>query len=67
MGMLEPECAYFYAEDGKRAALLVFDMDSSSRIPAIAEPFFQALEAEVTFTPVMTADELREGLAVAFG
>ena len=62
MDMWKPECAYFYPENGNRAALMVFDMDDSTDIPAIVEPFFQMLGAKVTLTPVMNAQELEAGL-----
>ena len=34
----------------------------TAQIPAIAEPFFQMLNATVEFIPVMNADDLRSGL-----
>ncbi len=60
---IKPEVAYFYPEDGRRAALMVFDMTESSQLPSIVEPLFMGLEATVEFTPVMNAQELQEGLA----
>jgi len=59
---LKPEAAYFYPENGKRACLMVFDMKDPSQIPVIAERFFMELNAEVTLTPVMNADDLKKGL-----
>ncbi len=60
---LKPEAAYFYPENGKRTAFIVFDMTDSSRLPVITEPLFSKLKAEVSFYPVMTADDVRTGLA----
>lgn len=60
---LKPEAAYFLANDGKRGGIMVFDMDDPSQIPQIAEPLFQALEAEVEFVPVMNADDLRKAFS----
>jgi hypothetical protein len=37
---LKPEAVYFTAREGKRGGTLVLDVAESSRIPAIAEPFF---------------------------
>lgn len=62
LGELKPEAAYFTALDGKRTALIVFDLADPSQIPAVAEPFFQGLEAEVAFAPVMNQEDLARGL-----
>jgi hypothetical protein len=61
----KPEAAYFFPENGKRACLLVFDMQDPSQIPMIAERFFMELHAEVTLTPVMNAEDLKKGLAAS--
>ncbi|MDX2938976.1 DUF3303 family protein [Streptomyces ipomoeae] len=58
---LKPEAAYFTPEGG-RTMFLVFDMQDSSQLPAIADPLFQEMGAEVTFEPVMNFDELQRGL-----
>ena len=62
MERLRPEGAYFFAENGMRAAIFVFDLKDSSDIPSIAEPFFSGINASVEFTPVMNADDLKKGL-----
>ncbi len=59
---LNPEAAYFWAEDGERAGLMVFDMADPSQIPQIAEPLFQTADAAVEFVPVMNAGDLRTAL-----
>jgi hypothetical protein len=56
---LKPEAAYFLSgASGERGGFIVFDMKDASQIPAIAEPFFLAFHAKVTFTPVMNAQDL---------
>ena len=56
---LKPEAAYFFNDDnGNRSGSIVFDMKDTSEIPAIAEPFFLAFNAKVTFFPVMNAADL---------
>ena len=59
---LDPEAAYFFAEDGKRSGTIVFDMTDPSQIPQIAEPLFMSVNAAVEFLPVMNADDLRRAL-----
>jgi hypothetical protein len=62
MGELQPEAAYFTTIDGKRTALIVFDLKEESQIPSVAEPFFRLLNASIRMSPVMTAEDVRTGL-----
>jgi len=55
---IKPEAAYFGSFDGQRGGFIVFDLQDPSQIPAIAEPFFLAFNAKVTFFPVMTPQDL---------
>jgi hypothetical protein len=41
-----------------RTALIFFDMTDSCDIPSAAEPFFMGLDAQISFEPVMNADEM---------
>jgi len=60
---LKPEAAYFFADDsGNRSGSIVFDMKDTSQIPAIAEPWFLAFNAKVSFRPVMSPKDLDAGL-----
>ena len=60
---LKPEAAYFTAVgDGERGGFIVFDLKDTSQIPAIAEPFFLAFNARVTFSPVMNAQDLANAM-----
>ncbi len=65
MTELKPESAYFFAEKGQRSMMFVFDMPDASDIPRVAEALFFGLHAEVTFTPVMNADDLKKGVEKA--
>lgn len=60
---LKAEAAYFYAEGGKRHALIVFDLKEPSDIPVAAERLFQELNAEITMSPCMNAADVKAGLA----
>ncbi len=62
---LKAEAAYFTSDEGMRTALIFFDMTDSSEIPPAAEPFFMGLDAKITFSPVMNADEMRAGVGKA--
>jgi hypothetical protein len=50
------------AEDG-RTILLFLDVKENSDIPGIGEPFFQGLNARISFTPVMSLQDFQAGMA----
>ncbi|WP_086565012.1 hypothetical protein [Streptomyces africanus] len=60
---IKPEAAYFTSDHGKRTAFMVFDMQDSSQMPVLSEPFFLQLGAEITYTPVMNLEDLQKGLS----
>ena len=56
---LKPEAAYFFTDDnGNRSGSIVFDMKDTSQIPAVAEPWFLAFNAKVSFRPIMNPQDL---------
>ena len=55
---IKAQAAYFTTMDGQRGAYIVVDMKAASDLPAIAEPFFLWLKADVTAMPVMTPEDL---------
>ena len=65
LASLNAEAAYFTSEDGMRTGLIFFDMADSSDIPSAAEPFFMGLDAQISFEPVMNAEEMAAGVAKA--
>jgi hypothetical protein len=55
---LKPEAAYFLGDNGSRTALLFLNLDDSSQIPGVAEPWFLAFNAKVELSPVMNPEDL---------
>ena len=58
LNQVKPEAAYFGTDKGQRTAFLVVNMDKGSELPALAEPWFLALNALIELTPVMVAEDL---------
>ncbi|MGH9447978.1 MAG: hypothetical protein ACRD3O_19985 [Terriglobia bacterium] len=48
------------AADGKRTGILIMNIEDASQIPAIAEPWFLALNASIEATPAMVPEDLRK-------
>lgn len=66
MGDIRPEAVYFTAEGGQRTIYMVVNIEEASQLPAIAEPLWLGLEAEVDALPVMDqADFEKAGPAIA--
>ena len=55
---VKAEAAYFTSANGQRGGYIVVDMADTSQIPAIAEPLFLWLKADVEFQPVMKPEDL---------
>src|SRR3954453_10464373 len=62
LGRLQPESAYFGPDGGSRTAFVVFDLKDPSELPALTEPLFSKLNAEVEMFPVMNQEDLQKGL-----
>ena len=63
---LKPEVVYFYFENGRRTAQMIFDLQDQSELPAIAEPWFLAFGADVMVTPVLDLEDFGK-IAPALG
>jgi len=57
---IRPEAVYFTEEDGERGAILIVNLDSPSKVPALAEPWFLTFNAYVKFRIVMTPEDLQK-------
>jgi hypothetical protein len=55
---IKAEAAYFTTINGNRGGYIIVNMNDASEMPAIAEPFFLWLNAEIDFLPVMRPEDL---------
>ena len=55
---IKPEATYFTERNGHRTAILLVNVDDSSRIPVLAEPWFLTFEANVEFHAAMLPEDL---------
>ncbi len=55
---MNAEAAYFTTINGQRGGYIVVDMKDASQIPALAEPLFLWMKADVEFIPVMIPEDL---------
>jgi hypothetical protein len=54
----KPESAYFTLDNGMRTGFIFLDIQDSSQLPAILEPWFLAFNASIELTPVMNGEDL---------
>ncbi len=59
---LKPEAVYLTLVDGGRGGYMIVNMDDASQLPALVEPLFLALDADVEVTPVMVPQDLVKGM-----
>src|SRR5687768_10176251 len=60
---LKPEAAYFFPESGQRSGFFIFNLDDSSQMVQVVEPFWFGLGADVEVIPVMSQEDLMKGMA----
>jgi hypothetical protein len=60
---IKAEAAYFYEQNGMRTFSFIVEMESTDKIPSIAEPMFQGYNAKVEFHPVMLLGDLKKGIS----
>ena len=53
----KPESVYFTEFDGRRGAVMIIQMDSPSKVPMFAEPWFLLFNADVQFHIVMSPED----------
>ena len=55
---IKAEAAYFTTICAQRGAYIIVNMNDASEMPAISEPFFLWLNADIEFLPVMQPGDL---------
>lgn len=60
IGEAKPEAVYFTELDGLRTCLMVVDVQESSQIPALAEPWFLTFNADTEFHVAMSPEDLEQ-------
>ena len=60
IGDAKPEAVYFFIENGKRTCLMIFDMNEQSQLPAVVEPWFLSMGADITLAPVMNGEDFEK-------
>jgi hypothetical protein len=57
---IQPEAAYFTELDGQRTAILIVNINESSEVPRLAEPWFLNFNAIVEIKIAMTQEDLQK-------
>ena len=57
---VKAEAVYFTTVNGQRGGYIIVNMDDASQLPAIAEPFFLYLHADIDVHPVMLLSDLQK-------
>ena len=63
----KPETVYFTEQNGTRGCVMVVNMNDSSEIPALAEPWFLSFNADCEFRIAMTPADLEKAGLDALG
>ena len=60
LGDANPEAVYFYLENGRRTCMIIFEMNDVSQLPAVVEPWFLSMGADITLVPVMNGEDFEK-------
>lgn len=56
----KPEAVYFTEMNGFRTIVMIVELEESSMVPALAEPWFLTFNADVEFHVVMSPEDLQQ-------
>jgi hypothetical protein len=59
---VKPEASYFMPIEGQRSAAFIVNAERNDQLPAMIEPLFEWMGANVDVIPVMDFDDLKKGL-----
>jgi len=59
------EATYFFEEEGDRVAAFIVDISRANEIPVLLEPLFSGMGARVELHPIMSFDDLKNGIPQA--
>jgi hypothetical protein len=62
---VKAEATYFFEQDGDRLAVFIVDITQASEIPVLIEPLFSGMGARVEIHPVISFDDLKNGIPQA--
>jgi len=62
---VKAEATYFFEEEGDRVAAFIVDISTASEIPVLIEPLFSGMGARVQLHPIMSLDDLKNGIPQA--
>jgi hypothetical protein len=57
---IKAEAAYFTLVNGQRGGYIILNIDDASQVPAIVEPLFFWLKADVEYIPLMRPQDLEK-------
>jgi hypothetical protein len=59
---VKPKASYFMPIDGQRSAVFIANVESNDQVPAMGEPLFQWMGANVDVIPAMNFDDLKKSI-----
>ena len=62
MNKVKPEASYFMPIEGQRSCAFIVNAERNEKLPAMVEPLWQWMGANVDVIPVMNFDDLKRGL-----